>query len=302
MMYGPGSNGKTQVGQLHRGFVRSENAASVYLLEITGGTFATGVLPGKFLNFGDENSVSEIRDATDLKSLTGGGTKRANEKFEKQFDFENEAAMKGLLVLCVEHAKRLIETDGQYSMPEGPAERRLRYEAASDPITRFALRCFEKGEHSDAVLKDDAYTVHKALCEADDERMTDDDSFKCLVTQQTGVDVESSRIRWLTPGDSRDRAWRYARFSEDATSPTGNGPTLTPLTRRQAKATTPSGRCSARSRSRTRWNHLPATPRLRSKSSQPERLGEEQNGVKAIAKDTMTQQIDYRFVDLPDDE
>lgn len=279
MMYGPGANGKTQLGQLFRGFVGEQNAASVELPDLTGGDdFATGALPGKFVNVGDDVSVSEIRDTSVLKSLTGSGTQRANAKNEKQFDFENEAAMffsaneppriaeekeaiadrlypitmpyqfkgtdeydpdnpqhkqkvpgishdllandaamRGLLVLCVEHAKRLIESNGQYSMPEGPAERRLRYEAASDPISRFALQCFETGDPSDVVLKEDAYAVYKALCEADDERVAAEDGFKRQIAQQSGIDVESTRTRKLTPGASRDRGWRHIQFDDAAT-------------------------------------------------------------------------------------
>lgn len=280
MMYGPGSNGKTQLQDVIEGFVGSENAAGVKLSALTGDdSFATGALPGKFVNIGDDESVGEIRDTSMLKSLTGGGTLRANKKHEKQFEFkneaamffsaneppriteekdaindrlypiempyqfkgeneydpenryhkrkvsniaadliENEAAMRGLLALCVEHAQRLIDTDGQYSMPEGPAERRLRYEAASDPIARFVVHCFEPGNESDAVLKDDAYTVYTALCEADNERLADAITFKKNVTQQTGIDVVPARVRTLTPGDGRDQAWRYVRFSETAVS------------------------------------------------------------------------------------
>ncbi|WP_049984114.1 phage/plasmid primase, P4 family [Halorubrum sp. BV1] len=276
--YGPGSNGKTQMGQLFRGFVGEDNAASVELQDLTGDdNFATGGLPGAFVNVGDDISVSEIRDVSILKSLTGGGTVRANEKYEKQYEFENEAAMffsaneppriseesdaigdrlypiempyrfvdndaydpenpkhkkktpgisqslldderamQGLLLLAVKHAQELIESNGQYSMPEGPKERRELYEAASDPIRRFALEYLEQADQGDLILKDDAFDVYKAMCEEQDERVASADGFKRQIAQQALLDVESARTRKLTPGDTQERCWRYIRFDEDA--------------------------------------------------------------------------------------
>jgi putative DNA primase/helicase len=276
--YGPGSNGKTQMGQLFRGFVGEDNAASVELQDLTGDDdFATGGLPGAFVNIGDDISVSEIRDVSILKSVTGGGTVRANEKYEKKYQFQNEAAMffsaneppriaeeseaigdrlypiempfrfvdentfdaensrhkkktpgisqtlledraamRGLLLLCVQHAQELIESDGQYSMPEGPKERRDMYEAASDPIRRFALDYLEEGGGDDLILKEDAFAVYREMCEAQDERVASQDGFKRQIAQQAMIDVESTRTRNMTPGDSREMCWRYVRFSEDA--------------------------------------------------------------------------------------
>jgi putative DNA primase/helicase len=276
--YGPGSNGKTQMGQLFRGFVGEDNAASVELQDLTGDDqFATGGLPEAFVNIGDDISVSEIRDVSILKSLTGGGTVRANEKYEKQYEFENEAAMffsaneppriaeesdaigdrlypiempfrfvgadaydpenprhkkktpgiaqtlledeasmRGLLLLCVKHAQILIDTKGQYSMPEGPEQRRGMYEAASDPIRRFALEYLEQGDQNDAVLKDDGFTVYKTMCEAQDERVASANGFKRQIAQEALIDTESAYTRQLTPGTSRETCWRYVRFKDDA--------------------------------------------------------------------------------------
>ncbi len=278
IMYGPGSNGKTQMGQLFRGFVGEDNAASVELQDLTGSDeFATGGLPGAFINVGDDISVSEIRDVSILKSLTGGGTVRANEKYEKQYEFQNEAsmffsaneppriseesdaigdrlypiempyrfvdeedydpddethklktpgiaqdlldddaAMRGLLLLAVKHAQELIETNGQYSQPEGPEERREIYEAASDPIRRFALEYLEQGQQGNLILKDDAYNVYTAMCDDQDEREASADVFKRQITQQALIDVESTRTRKYTPGDSQEPCWRYLEFADDA--------------------------------------------------------------------------------------
>jgi len=274
MMYGPGSNGKTRVGKLLRGFVGEENAASVELQDLTGDdSFATGSLPGAFVNVGDDISVGEIRDTSIIKSLTGDGTIRANEKYEKQYEFENEAAMffsanepprirertdaindriypiempyrfvdnptrenekkkvpgiaedllkddaamRGLLLLAVKHAQEVINRNGEYSMPEDPAERREMYEAASDPIKRFALEYFDAGDGDDAVLKSDAYTVYTEMCEAEGERPASEDVFKQQVSQIASLDIESGRSRGITSGSSRDRVWRYVGFDDDA--------------------------------------------------------------------------------------
>jgi putative DNA primase/helicase len=278
LMHGPGANGKTQLGQIFRGFVGEDNAASVELQDLTGDdAFATGGLPGAFVNVGDDISVSEIRDVSILKSLTGSGTIRANEKYEKQYEFtneaamffsaneppriseesaaigdrlypiempyrfkgeneydpdnplhkekipgiaarllENEGAMRGLLMLCVEHAQRLIASKGQYSMPEGPEQRREMYEAASDPIRRFALDYLEGGEASAVVLKDDAYAVYNAMCETQDERVASENGFKRQITQQSIIDVENALTRQLSPGDDQETCWRYVKFNDEA--------------------------------------------------------------------------------------
>jgi putative DNA primase/helicase len=275
MMYGPGSNGKTRVGKLLRGFVGEENAASVELQDLTGDdSFATGSLPGAFVNVGDDISVGEIRDTSIIKSLTGDGTIRANQKYEKQYEFENEAAMffsanepprirertdaindrvypiempyrfvddpvaenekqkipgiaegllkddaamRGLLLLAVKHAQEVIDRNGEYSMPETPAERRELYEAASDPIKRFALEFFDPSDGSDAVIKTDAYTVYTEMCAAEGERPASEEVFKQQISQIASLDIESSRSRGITSGKSRDRVWRYVAFSDDAT-------------------------------------------------------------------------------------
>jgi len=274
MMYGPGSNGKTRVGKLLRGFVGEENAASVELQDLTGDdSFATGGLPGAFVNVGDDISVGEIRDTSIIKSLTGDGTVRANEKYEKQYEFENEAAMffsanepprirekteaisdrlypiempyrfvdkpvdpdekkkipgiaesllnddaamRGLLLLAVRHAQDVIERNGRYAMPEGPKERREMYESASDPIKRFALQHMAECTSDSIVLKSDAYTLYTEMCDREGERPASEDVFKQKVGEMASTRLESTRTRKLTPGDSREPAWRYIEFADSA--------------------------------------------------------------------------------------
>lgn len=276
MTYGPGGNGKTQLGELLRGFVGADNAAAVELQDLTGDDdFATGALPSAFINIGDDVGVSEIRDTSTLKTASGGGTLRANEKHEKKFDFTNEAAMffsanepprikegkqsiddrlypiempyrfvddpdpddefqkpktpgiadkllndqgamRGLLQLVVEHAQRLIATGGRYSMPEGPSGRRDIYEAASDPIRRFAFDYLQSGDDHDQILKDDAFTVYASMCDEHDDRPARDDIFKGEMSKQSIIDLESGQTRQLTPGDSRVTAWKYVKFTPRA--------------------------------------------------------------------------------------
>ena len=274
--YGPGGNGKTQLGELFRGFVGSDNAAAVELQDLTGeDDFASGALPSAFINVGDDVSVGEIRNTSILKTVTGGGTLRANEKHEKRYDFKNEAAMffsaneppriaedkqsiadrlypiempyrfvddpdpdnvfeaekvpgisdqllsddaamRGLLALVVDHGQRLVETNGQYSMPEGPQGRRAIYEAASDPIQRFALSHLQEGDGTDVILKDDAYSVYTKLCDRDSERPAAEDGFKRKISQQSIIDVESGQTRRLTDGDGAATCWKYVQFTEAA--------------------------------------------------------------------------------------
>jgi putative DNA primase/helicase len=94
--YGPGGNGKTQVAELFRGFVGRENAAAVEIDELADDDFATGDLPGAFINWGDDmagDGGGSLSDLSTLKKASGGSEIRANDKYEKTFDFKNEAAM-----------------------------------------------------------------------------------------------------------------------------------------------------------------------------------------------------------------
>lgn len=272
VMFGPGDNGKSAVGRLFRRFVGDENAASVELRDFREDDFATGDLPGKMINVGDDLSGKKVRDVSMLKRLTGGDTLRANEKHKATFDFQNEAAMffsgneppvfeeqtdalkgrlypihmpyrftqesgdgnkdadphlvdkivsdaeemSGLLNLAVQGAQDLIESGGQFAMPESPQERMELYEAASDPIRRFVMDYLEQGSPDDMVLKNDAYDVYSAMCRAEDERAADSRTFKTEVSQQAIVDVESGRTQKLKDSDEQETCWKYLRFNADA--------------------------------------------------------------------------------------
>jgi len=101
---------------------------------------------------------------------------------------DDDAAMRGLLLLAVKHAQELVERNGQYSQPETASERMDRYDAAADPIKRFAMKHMEStGSGNDAVLKDDAYSVYTAFCDATDERAASADGFKRKVSASSAL-------------------------------------------------------------------------------------------------------------------
>jgi phage/plasmid-associated DNA primase len=158
-------------------------------------------------------------------------------------------------------------------MPEGPAGRRERYEAASDPILRFVVDYLEDSTVDDMVLKGDAYSVYTTMCDRDDERPAAEDAFKRKLSQQTTVDVENAQTRQLTPGDSREWCWKYVRFTDAAKSLMSDR-----LTERYfpgseqvdvdepAESDTQDGQHLVPSRSRTLPSRLPATSPSRQRS------------------------------------
>jgi putative DNA primase/helicase len=93
VMFGAGDNGKSAVGKLFRRLVGDDNAASVELRDFREDDFATGDLPGKMINVGDDLSGKKLGDLSMLKRLSGGDSLRSNQKYEATYDFENEAAM-----------------------------------------------------------------------------------------------------------------------------------------------------------------------------------------------------------------
>lgn len=279
--YGPGGNGKTQVAELFRGFVGEENSAAVEIDELTDDDFATGDLPGKFLNWGDDmagDGGGTLQELSLLKKATGGSKIRANEKFEKTFDFTNEAAMffsanepprigerkrsmmdriypiempykfvsdpedgnpmekqkvpnvsgslleddsamRGLLSLAVDHAKKLLATRGEYSQPEGPEDRLAKYNQSADPIVRFAGRALEPADANSLIRKDDVYRVYRAFVESWGERGASERGFKRQLPKAFTEEIESARSRALaTHDDEKERVvcWKRLTWTETA--------------------------------------------------------------------------------------
>jgi putative DNA primase/helicase len=281
--YGPGGNGKTQASELFRGFVGRENAAAVEIDELASGDFATGDLPGTFLNWGDDmagDGGGKLSDLSLLKKATGGSEIRANEKYEKVFNFKNEAAMffsanepprigeqknsiadriypvempykfksdpdpdnpmhkektpnvsekllnddtamKGLLLLAVEHAQELIENRGQYSQPESPQERLEKYNQSADPIVNFATRILQDADADTLIRKDDAYRVYQSFTDAQDERAASERGFKRQLPPAVSTDIEDGQSRALaTDYDESDRVWCWKRVKWTETAKT----------------------------------------------------------------------------------
>jgi putative DNA primase/helicase len=218
----------------------------------------------------------QLEELSTLKKASGGSSIRSNEKYEKTFDFVNEAAlffsanepprfaeekasvkdrlypiqmpyrfvsdpdpdnpkekqkvpgiskqllnddaaMRGLLRLAVEHAQDLIERNGEYSMPEGPEERFESYTVEADPIVRFARMAFEQGSAGDRVSKEDAYHVYRQVMDIWRERTTSEDSFKRYLPRCVSAEVETSRSRALAgDADERVRVWKRLKWTEDA--------------------------------------------------------------------------------------
>lgn len=281
--YGPGGNGKTQVAELFRGFVGRENAAAVEIDELAGDDFATGDLPGAFINWGDDmagDGGGSLSDLSTLKKATGGSEIRANEKHEKTFDFKNEAAMffsanepprigeqkqsiadriypiempyrfkapedvdpddplqkektpniaetllsddaamRGLLALAVDHAQQLVENRGEYSQPESPSERLEKYRRTSDPIARFAARALQPADDDMLIRKDDAYRVFRAFAQSWDERAASERGFKRQLPAKFPDEIETAQSRALAMPDDeseRVRCWKRVAWTDRA--------------------------------------------------------------------------------------
>jgi putative DNA primase/helicase len=281
--YGPGGNGKTQVAELFRGFVGRENAAAVEIDELAGDDFATGDLPGAFINWGDDmagDGGGTLSDLSTLKKATGGSEIRANEKHEKTFDFKNEAAMffsanepprigeqkqsiadriypiempyrfkapedvdpgdplqkektpnvaetllsddavmRGLLALAVEHAQQLVENRGEYSQPESPTERLQKYRRESDPIAKFAVEGLQPADDGMKIRKDDAYRVFRSMAQAWDERPASEQGFKRQLPAKFPAEVETAQSRALAMPDDeteRVRCWKRVTWTDKA--------------------------------------------------------------------------------------
>lgn len=131
---------------------------------------------------------------------------------------EDEAAMRGLLELVVEHGQRLLET-GEFSLPEGPEERWEMYTKEADPIAHFAVTALEEGGPDAKIRKDDAYTVYRRYCDEHDEEETGSQPFKRQLPGKLGHSVEDKQSRPLaTDDDDSDRVsvWSRARWTDQA--------------------------------------------------------------------------------------
>jgi len=152
--YGPGGNGKTQVAELFREFVGGQKgSAAVEIDELTNDDFATGDLPGKFINWGDDmagDGGGALKDLSLLKKATGGSEIRANEKFEKTFNFKNEAAM----FFSANEPPRIGEKKSSIQDRIYPI--RMPYRFTSDPDESDPLQKEKTPNISEKLVSDDA--------------------------------------------------------------------------------------------------------------------------------------------------
>jgi len=279
--FGPGGNGKTQLAELFTGFVGKSNASSVEIDQMVNDDFATSDLVGKFVNWGDDMSGDgggTLDDVSKLKKASGGSDMRANEKYEKTFDFQNEAAlffsanepprfgevkpsikdrlypiempyrfindpdpdnpmekekvpgiaddllgddaaMRGLLELAIEHGQQLESGRGEYAMPESPDERFKIYNQEADPMSRFAGTIVEPASPDMMLRKDDAYRVYQSVMDAWEDRAASKRGFKRKFPSTLEEEIETAQSRPLaTEDDENDRVqcWKRLSWAEEA--------------------------------------------------------------------------------------
>jgi putative DNA primase/helicase len=192
--YGPGGNGKTQVSELFRGFVGSHNAAAVEIDELSNGDFATGDLPGTFLNWGDDmagDGGGQLSDLSLLKKATGGSEIRANEKYEKTFDFKNEAAM----FFSANEPPRIGEQKASIQDRIYPIEMPYRFKSEPDP--------------DDPLQKEKTPNISKGLLE-------DDGAMKglLLLAIKHAQELIESRGEYSQPESPEERLKKYNRSAD----------------------------------------------------------------------------------------
>ena len=132
---------------------------------------------------------------------------------------EDDAAMRGLLMLAVEHAQRLVNSNGEYSQPESPEQRLQKYNESADPIVRFAGKALEPADSGMKIRKDDAYRVYQSFTESWSERSSSLRGFKRQLPKGFPADLENARSRALaTPDDEKDRVrcWKRVQWTDVA--------------------------------------------------------------------------------------
>jgi len=144
-----------------------------------------------------------------------------NNPFEKQGrpqselleEITTESELQGLLVKAIEGAERLIERNGEFSLPETAEERMELYEQHSDPIKQFSVKCLEN-EPGKRVTKDDVYNVYVEFCRETDAKVTSKSVFFKKLRQTT---FSYSETRPRSTGDG-ERKWYLdnATFADQA--------------------------------------------------------------------------------------
>ncbi|ADB64003.1 phage/plasmid primase, P4 family (plasmid) [Haloterrigena turkmenica DSM 5511] len=147
-----------------------------------------------------------------------------NNPFEKQgrpqsellAEITTESELQGLLVKAIEGAHRLIDRNGEFSLPETAEERMELYEQHSDPIKQFSVKCLEN-ESGKRVAKDDVYNVYVEFCRETDAKVTSKSVFFKKLRQTTfsysetrpRADGDGERKLYLDNATFADQAARY---------------------------------------------------------------------------------------------
>lgn len=129
------------------------------------------------------------------------------------------SAMKGLLVLAVEHAQELIATRGEYSQPETAEERLEKYNRSADPIVKFAGKAVETAGPEYKIRKDDAHRVYRLLAEIWEECVASERGFKQQFPGAFPEEIETARSRKLASEDDekdRVRCWKRLKWTDTA--------------------------------------------------------------------------------------
>ena len=88
-----GHNGKTTLIKLITQFLSRENCSNIELQDLGDDVFASASVYGKLANIADDLSAKAMQSAGKIKQLTGESIISAQNKYERRFEFVNNAKM-----------------------------------------------------------------------------------------------------------------------------------------------------------------------------------------------------------------
>lgn len=93
ILLGEGSNGKSTLLYIIEQLIGEEHISNTPLHDITGDKYSGANLHRKLVNIGGEVSMDSIKKTEQFKRLTGGDRIKAENKYEKQFQFRNYSTL-----------------------------------------------------------------------------------------------------------------------------------------------------------------------------------------------------------------
>jgi len=114
----------------------------------------------------------------------------------------SDEALSGFLNLALDGLERVAK-HGDFSLPEGPAERLEKYEKKADPISAFADGCIENRDEA-YVTKADAYQAYVRFCEQNDKEAKTKGTFYRELRRAGGPTITETQVRLGDLGD-KDR-------------------------------------------------------------------------------------------------